>query len=208
MGADKYPNDPRVNLAATFASQSPEERRQRIEAFKASAPANALANYLSAQDYFKSGQTDRAVEELMAASAKPMLQDYSRDFIQNDEEAYRAAGYSVSEAKAVGAISLPLPQLADLTSLTRNLNQLAGLYRQAGDEESARAALQIGLSLGQGLIDQPAGAPTTIHEMVGLRLQQLILEAMDPTAGYDMAATYGVPCRAAMELMGPTREST
>ena len=50
---EKYPNDPRVNFVAYFAfrnESSPEDRRQRPEAFKQSAPDNALANCLSAQD--------------------------------------------------------------------------------------------------------------------------------------------------------------
>jgi hypothetical protein len=49
---EKYPKDPRVSFAAYFAARnqpdsSPEERRQRLDAFKQSAPDNALADYLS-----------------------------------------------------------------------------------------------------------------------------------------------------------------
>jgi hypothetical protein len=51
--AEKFPRDPRVNFAGWFATlrnrdASPEERRQWLDAFKQSAPDNALANYLSA----------------------------------------------------------------------------------------------------------------------------------------------------------------
>src|SRR5882762_5005501 len=38
---EKYPRDPQVNYASLFSSSSPEERRQRVEAFKQSAPDNA-----------------------------------------------------------------------------------------------------------------------------------------------------------------------
>jgi len=63
--AEKHPDDPRVTFAGWIAAQtksdaSPGERRQWLETFKQSAPENALANYLSAQSDFKSGQTDRA----------------------------------------------------------------------------------------------------------------------------------------------------
>ena len=66
-----------------------------------SAPENALANYLSALDCFKAGQTDQAVQELIAASDKPQFQDYSLNSVQDDEETYLAAGYSEAEAAAV-----------------------------------------------------------------------------------------------------------
>jgi len=88
----KYPTDPRLDLVAWFRSQSPEERRQWLDAFKPSAPDNAFVNYLSARDYFKSGQIDQAVQELLVAATK-LIQDYSLDFVQHGEEAYRAAGY-------------------------------------------------------------------------------------------------------------------
>ena len=58
-----FPNDPQVSFAALFKKNvSPEDRRRWIEAFKQSAPENALASYLSAREFFKSGQIDRAVE--------------------------------------------------------------------------------------------------------------------------------------------------
>ncbi|HEX4644349.1 MAG TPA: hypothetical protein VH598_01945, partial [Verrucomicrobiae bacterium] len=63
----KYPNDPRVNFAAIFKpGATPEERRQMIDNFKQSDPNNPLANYLSARDYFKSGQAESALQEISA----------------------------------------------------------------------------------------------------------------------------------------------
>src|SRR5712671_282667 len=60
---EKYPNDPRVAFDALIWSK-PEERRQWLDTFKQSAPDNALPNYLSALEHFKSGQTDQAVQDL------------------------------------------------------------------------------------------------------------------------------------------------
>src|SRR5439155_24682251 len=60
---EKYPHDAQVDFAAVFKKNaSPEERRQWLEAFKQSAPDNALANFLSAREFFKSGQMDQAVQ--------------------------------------------------------------------------------------------------------------------------------------------------
>jgi hypothetical protein len=184
---EQHPTNAQVNFAAYFAfknEMSPEERRQRLDAFKQSAPDNALASYLSAQDYFQSGQSDQAVQELVAALSNPRMWDYSGDFIQNIEEAYRAAGYSEGEAAAAAAYALPLPQLAELRRLGQNLGELSNLYRQAGDEASAQAALQMGVALGRQ-VAEPSGSNYLIHDLVGLGIERQILERMDPGSPYD-----------------------
>lgn len=84
----KYPNDPQVAFEAVFKKDaSPEEQRRWLDAFKQSAPDNALVNYLSAHNYFKAGQTDQAVQELVAASSKQQYQDYTQNRVQDDQEA-------------------------------------------------------------------------------------------------------------------------
>ena len=182
----KYPGDPQVNFASVFKKDSsPEEHRQRLEAFKQSAPGNALANYLSARDYFKSGQTDQAVQELNAAAGKPQFQDYSSDFVQNDEEAWRAAGYSVAEAKTVASMLLLLPHLGEMKQLSYDLVSLANSYRQAGDDASAQAALQADLNLGQRFDASPGEA--LVSQLVGMAIQGMALNAMDPNSPYGAA---------------------
>src|SRR3989442_6220191 len=178
---EKYPGDPQLNYVAWFRSQSPEERRQWLDAFKQSAPDNAFADYLSARDYFKSGQNDQAVQELLVAVTKP-IQDYSLDFVQNGEEAYRAAGYSDAEAKMVATSTLLLPQFAEFKQVTLNLVDLASAYRQSGDGTSAKAALQMGIHLGQRL-DDP-GSLTLIQSLVGIALQRIVFNSMDPNSPY------------------------
>ena len=204
---EKYPKDPRVSFAAYFAARnqpdsSPEERRQRLDAFKQSAPDNALADYLSAQEHFNSGQTDQAVQDLMAASGRLGFQDYSGDFVQNAEEAYRAAGYSEAEAKALAACSLPLPQLAQLKRLGQNLVKLATLYRQSGDESSAHAALQMGLNLAQQ-VGEPSGNRYLINELVGVNIESQILESLEPGSLYDNA---GRTVKNRLDELARTRE--
>ena len=178
---EKAPHDPRVALTALFKSESPEERRQWLDTFKQSAPDNALPNYLSALDYFKAGQPDEAARELLAASARPKFQDYSMDFIQTAEEAYRAAGYPGLEAKAIATWSLEIPQFEQFRQLGDSLAEMAKSYRQADDETSAQTALQLGLGLGQRLASEPA---PLLQELVSLTVQNQILSAMDPASTY------------------------
>ena len=194
----KFPNDARVNLAAHYAfkkESSPEERRQRLDAFEQLAPDNALANYLSAQDYFKAGQTDRAVQEIVAAFGKPEFQDYSGDFMAGAEEAYQAAGLSIVEAKTLAMCAPPLPHMADLRGLGQSLGELANQSRQAGDEASAQAALQMGVALGR-LVGESSGASLLIQDLVGIAIERQALEAMNP------ASPYGGTAQTVQERLG------
>jgi hypothetical protein len=126
------------------------------------------------------------VEELIAAASKAKFQDYSADCAQNLEEAYLSAGYSETEAKAAAAYSVWLPNLCDLKELGHSVGELAKLYRQAGDEASAQAALQMGVNLGQRLTE-PAGQRLLTYDMSGLAMERRILETLDPASPYDAA---------------------
>ena len=191
--AEKNPKDPRVHYAGWFSAfrddnSSPEERRQWLEAFKQTAPENALGNYLSAQDYFKSGQTDRAVEELIAASGQPQFYGFSADAVQSMEEAYLSAGYSAVESKAAAAYSeaslQAAPPYSELKHLAQSLAELSKVYREAGDEESARAVVQMGVELGQR-VEQSAGASSLVDQNgTGVGIQRILYNSMDLNTAY------------------------
>ena len=178
---EKFPNDPAVAFTALSKSNSPEERRQWLDTLKRVAPDNALADYLSANDYLKAGRSDDAVRELEAAYSKSKIQDYGVERMQNAEEAYRSAGYSDAEAKGVALMSLELPQFVQLKQLSQSVLDLATSYRQAGDEASAQAALQIASNLGQRL---STGQNTLIQDLVGMAIERLALGSMDPASPY------------------------
>src|SRR6266702_87258 len=179
-----YPNDPQVAFEAIFKNDaSAQERRQWLDTFKKSEPDNALANYLSAVDYFKSGQTDQAVQEFMAASGKRQFQDYTSERYQDDAEAFLAAGYSVADAKTASGMHLLLPQLAPVKELGLDMIELAKSYRQAGDDASAQAALQMAINLGQRYSKPSPGEPT-VSRLVGIHLEGIALNTMDPNSPY------------------------
>jgi RNA polymerase sigma factor (sigma-70 family) len=178
-----YPNDPRAGFAAAVDKDlSPEERRQGLDAFKKAAPDNAMANYLSALDYFKSGNREQAAQELVAAAAKPQFQDYSRDFVQNAGEIYLSAGYSTAEAKTLSSTGLVLPQLADLRQLGQAMVDLAATYRQAGDASSAGTTLQMAANLGQSYAS--AASEQAVSQLVGIHIETTALSAMSPASPY------------------------
>lgn len=181
---EKYPDDAKVNFAAcmTFHDEwPPEERRRHLDALMQAEPENALALYLSAQDYFKSGQTERALKDLQAATGKGTFEDHVRDFIQNAEEAYSMAGLSALEAKMVAVESQPLPHLAMLRNLNDNVVDLAKTCRQGGDEATASAILQMSMDLGSR-VGEPSGQHSIIQELVAIAIQRNALNAMDPSS--------------------------
>jgi hypothetical protein len=181
----KYPNDPLVALeAACSKGASDEARHQWLEAFKQSAPGNALPNYLLAANYLKAGQTDQAVQELIAASGKPQAQDYFLNRMSDDEEAYLAADYSAAEAKALGLEWLELmPNRGDLKQLAYGMVDLANSYGRAGDETSAQAALQMAAQLGQRGQNGGPGQ-IAIDQFLGFAIETLALNAMNPNSPY------------------------
>lgn len=178
----KYPNDPRVAYAAWSRSPNTDDpdalqaRRQALDNLKQAAPDNALANYLSAANYFKSGQPQQALQEMQAGAAKPVYNDYTQDAVQSMEEAYRAAGYSDAESKAAATSGVLLPNLREMKQAGLSLVALANSYQQAGDPASAQAALQMCLDLGQRL-DDP-NSLTLIQPLVGMAIERAGLEAM------------------------------
>jgi tetratricopeptide (TPR) repeat protein len=176
---EKFPNDPRVDFDAAFFGP-PEERRKWLDTLKQSAPDNALANYLSAADYFKSGQKDQALQELLAAGGKSAFSDYSLDFTENSAEAYQAAGYSLTESEMAASTQLLLPQLAEFKSVGVNLVDLAKSYQQSGDAASAQAALQMASDLGQRL--NQGNSLTLIQTLVGVAIQRMVEIEQNPTA--------------------------
>jgi len=180
----KFPDDPQVAFEAAFRKDaSPEDRRHWLEAFKKSDSDNALPNYLSAFDYFKAGQADLAVQELIAASGKQQFQDFTLNRMQDDEEAYLAAGYPMAEAKTIPAWQLLLPQLHQIKDLSQQMIDLANSYRQAGDQTSAQAALQMVANLGQRYGNSVVGE-TEVSRLVGLAVERNALNAMDPGSPY------------------------
>ena len=178
-----FPDDPQVAFEAVFQTNAtPGDLRHWLDVLKKNAPDNALANYLSAFDYFKTGQTDQAVKEFMTASGK-QFDDFSAQRYQDDSEAYLAAGYSAADAKAAAGFNLLLPQLRQTRDLGWAMIDLAKSYQQAGDPASAQAVFQMAMGLGARYTTPTPGEPF-ISQLVGVALQQKVLKAMDPNASF------------------------
>jgi hypothetical protein len=69
-----------------FKDMPAQDQRSWLNAFEQAAPDNALANYLSAVNYFNAGQIDQGIQELTAAAGKG-VNNYTLARDQADEEA-------------------------------------------------------------------------------------------------------------------------
>jgi hypothetical protein len=103
--------------------------------------------------------------------------------MQDDEEAYLTAGYSMAESKTIPSSQLLLPQLKQIKDLSQRMIDLAGSYRQAGDQDSAQTALQMVANLGQRYGDSVVGEPE-VSRLVGMAVERNALNTMDPNSPY------------------------
>lgn len=184
MALTNFPNDPRVLFASSALDDGPEARRERLDRFKAAAPDNALADYLSARDHLKNSRPEQALADLLAASGKTGFQDYSLDAIQTAEDLYLQAGKSPAEAKALGTSTALLPHLAYLKSLAQEMAVLQRQYLDAGDAASAEQLAQMGLQLGQHL-STGEGSRWWVNQMVGIAVEKTVLNPLDAERNYD-----------------------
>ena len=183
--AANFPNDPRVLLSVLMHDVFPAERRQWLERFKTSSPDNSLASYLSAWGYFRSEQTERAIDELLEATRKPAFNDFAIESRQEDEELNLAAGRTPLQSKIALHFGEELmAELAKLKWLCHDIVSLQKQYLAAGDAQSAERVAQIGLGLAHRL-NSGDSAKFMINQLSGASLEALTLEPLNPNASFD-----------------------
>jgi len=185
--ATNFPNNPQVELAVLAHDEFPQDRRKWLDLFKASSPSNSLANYLSAQDDFKNGNTDAAVNELSAASGKSQFDSYTTETLLDSEELYSASGKSPIEVATDGMADMAgenMPQLATFKRLAQGIGNLEQQYATSGDANSAVNVAQMGMAFGNQLGSGDSGK-YLINQMVGIADENIVLAQLDPNTSYD-----------------------
>lgn len=177
--AKNFPNDAAVQLELAFRSGEPAERRRALDALKQLDPANALSDYLSALEHLRAGDHTAAFDDLSAASAKGLINDYALPAMQSAEEAYLAAGFTPVESKAAAMVGLQRRQVGPLRDLSKQLAALQKGYSDAGDTTSAEAIRQMGHALGQ---QAQSGAAYFIDELVGMNIEKQFLDPASAAA--------------------------
>jgi hypothetical protein len=170
--AERFPDEPSVQLEMALRGQSPEERRKALDALCESDPENALVDYLGAIDHIKQGDLESAFKDLTVAAGKPELDSYDLSIIQAREDAFLAADFSPAEAKAAGMFALPLDYIEPIKDLSNRLFDLQNDYARTGDVEAAESVRQMGQQLGRQI---QAGNSLFLQELIGMSIERRFL---------------------------------
>ncbi len=184
QAAKQFPNDPRVQFDMATRGESAAERRSAIDALRQAAPDNAMGDYLSALDNFKSKNPAAALDDIKQAAAKGRMEDYGVENLQGAEEAYQAAGYSPLDAKAAAMSGLLLPQLTQLNQLGAQLSDMQQGYIKDGDAASAESVSRSALAVAQQMQSQ-LGHQFLLSDLVGVSMEAKVLAGIDPNSVLD-----------------------
>ena len=185
--ATNFPNDPRVQLAVLARNAFPEDRRKWLESFKTSSPSNSLANYLSAQDYFKNHQPDAAMKEISAASGKSQFKEYSMETILDGEDLGRFSGSSAMETREASMAAMSedlLPQLANFKAVALGIKDMQQQYASAGDSASVQTLAQTGIDFANRISTGDSGK-ILISQLVGMAVEAIATQSLDQNTPYD-----------------------
>lgn len=185
--AANFPNDPHVELAVLAHDEFPADRRKWLDLFKASSPSNSLADYFSAQDYFKNGKHAEAVQELLAASGKSEFDNHAMETQLDAEQLYQDSGKSPREAAADALSDMSeetLPGLMTAKQLDYSIEDLMKQKMNAGDATSAANLAQIGLTLADKLNSGDSGK-YLISQLVGMATESIVLRQLEQNTSYD-----------------------
>lgn len=185
--ATNFPNNPQVELAILARDEFPADRRKWLDLFKASSPTNSLANYLSAEDYFKNGNTDAAIQELLAATGKSQFEAYGIESQLEQEELAQFCGMSALEADNMamtGFSEEELPELATFKRLAQGIRDSQQQYLGSGDAGSAANLAQMGMQFGNQ-IEMGDSGKYLINQLVGIAIEAVVLDQLNPNTSYD-----------------------
>ena len=184
--ATNFPNDPHLQWTILAQDAFPEDRRKWLDAFKTSSPANSLANYLSAQDYFKNHEPEAAMKEMAAASGKSQFADYSMETILDAEDLYRSSGSSSADTHtgAMTTVSDDLNQLSQFKQLAFALQNLQHQYANSGDSSSVQAFAKMGVDFANRIATGDDGK-FVINQLVANATQAIVMDSLDQNTSYD-----------------------
>lgn len=185
--ATNFPNNPQVELAVLARDEFPADRRKWLDLLKASSPGNSMANYLSAEDYFKNGNKDAAVQELLAATGKSQFNAYTTENLLDSEDLYSSSGDSAIETATAAMADMSkenLPELATFKRLAVGMGNLQKQYLDSGDTASVVNLAQMGMTLGNQLESGDSGK-YLINQLVGIADEAIVLSQLDQNTSYD-----------------------
>ncbi len=185
--ATNFPNDPHVEWTILARNAFPEDRRKWLDLLKTSSPSNSVANYLSAQDDFKNGKQQDAINELLVASGKPQLGGFSLESLVDGEELNQFNGASPVKAEQLALSQAATDAIeADATykNLEISIQDLAKEKLAAGDLDSVQNLSQMGLTFADQIRSGDSGK-LIINLLVGNAIEAVALSPLDQNTSYN-----------------------
>ena len=172
QASERFPGQPEISMELALRSESPEERREAIDALRRTDPGKGFADYLSAHEHYLAGDTASALRDFLTAGSKDYI-DYPMDpVLKGAEQAYLDNGYSPLEAKVASALSLPAPPIDKLAINAAKMADWADVLRKQGDAQTADLLLNSGVSLGKKMQKEAFGL---LEKLSGLSIEQKFL---------------------------------
>src|SRR6185503_12001372 len=91
-----------------------------IERLRTADPENALASCYSAKMKFQAGDARGALDDLLAAMARPKISDYNQRHYETFQDFYRDAGRGEAASKVISACGLRMGYLPALRELSKS----------------------------------------------------------------------------------------
>jgi hypothetical protein len=149
QASERFPGQPEISMELALRSESPEERREAIDALRRTDPGKGFADYLSAHEHYLAGDTASALRDFLTAGSKDYI-DYPMDpVLEGAEQAYLDNGYSPLEAKVASALSLSTPPIDKLAINAAKIGGLGGCAPKARRCPNGRFVTQFGGFAGQ-----------------------------------------------------------
>lgn len=201
--AERFPDDPRVQLAMIVTKDFEADRAKWLDAMKRSAPDNVLPCYLAALDAFKAQRFDEAFEQLVQGASRGGFDDYTKAAALDATALYRSAGFSEVQAKAMGLFGLTLPQMGQFSDLGKEIVAARDRAVAAGDTARAQDLVAAAAHLGRAMSSDPS--QLLITQLVGISIEKRALEKFD-----DKLATnaIGTPPATRLDEINAQRDQT
>ena len=174
--AERYPDDPNIQLLVIGSDAFSEDRSEWIERFKKSQPDNAVAALLLGGDLLARGDVENGLAELRLAAGQTTHNDFAAEGALAMQSALIEFGIPPLEMKLR---TLPVHAIRHLQQLQAGAKSLQTLAENATSPEEKTELATLGVALGNHMTQGEANR-AGINRLVGYSIESQFLNMLDP----------------------------
>ncbi|MGI9242297.1 MAG: hypothetical protein ACR2RV_15975, partial [Verrucomicrobiales bacterium] len=174
--AERYPDDPHVQLLVLDREDFPGGRDGWYARFKRSQPDNMLASMLHGYHLLSQGSTTEGLDQLRTGSRQSNYNDFASESSLAMESALIQLGRSPLEAK-IRSVAFPTTLAKQLQ--VRPDSEFIKAIEATENEDERQELVLVGVALGNQMSQGQAGK-NTINRLVGFSMEQRFLMQLDP----------------------------